>query len=59
MFGRHSAYLRGIWGGPTFDAGADLAPNYLGDSLWLGKLRRLSKCRWAWKSTCTPALRAN
>ena len=24
-----------------------------------GRLQRLSKCRWAWKSTCTPAQRAN
>jgi hypothetical protein len=26
---------------------------------WSGKLRRLSKSRWAWKSTCMPAQRAN
>src|ERR1700674_1754150 len=26
---------------------------------WPGKLQKLSKCRWAWKSTCTPAQRAS
>jgi hypothetical protein len=26
---------------------------------WPGRLQRLSKCRWAWKSTCTPAQRAS
>ena len=30
MFDRHLVYLRSIWGGPTFDAGADLAPKLLG-----------------------------
>jgi len=31
----------------------------LGRMEWPGRLRRLSKCRWAWKSTRTPARRAN
>jgi coenzyme PQQ precursor peptide PqqA len=30
MFELDPAYLRGVWGGPTFDAGADLAPKLLG-----------------------------
>src|SRR6476661_6837497 len=37
----------------------DVALNTLGDPGWLGKLRRSWKCRSAWKSTCTPALRAS
>ena len=31
----------------------------LGRMEWPGRLRRLSKCRWAWKSTCTPARRVS
>jgi hypothetical protein len=30
-----------------------------GDPKWLGRLQRSSKCRSAWKSTCTPARLAN
>jgi hypothetical protein len=30
-----------------------------GDQKWLGKHRRLLKCRLAWRSTCTPAQHAS
>jgi coenzyme PQQ precursor peptide PqqA len=30
LFGDDLAYLRGVWAGPRFDPGADLAPKLLG-----------------------------
>jgi hypothetical protein len=44
---------------PTLGVGVAFAPNDVGRMEWPGRLRKLSKCRWAWKSTCTPAQRAN
>jgi hypothetical protein len=38
---------------------AAIVPQHVGDLKWLGKLQRSSRCRWAWKSTCTPVRRAN
>jgi hypothetical protein len=52
------AYLRYCRGGFTFTPARTSRIVY-GRPEWLGKLRRLSRCRWAWKSTCTPAQRAN
>ena len=52
-------HLRYFRAGPRFDLWREHRAKLLGRMEWPGRLRRLSKCRWAWKSTCTPARRAS
>src|SRR5258708_20438432 len=47
------------WMRVDLHTGKNIAQQCTGGPEWPGNLRKVSKWRWAWKSTCTPAQRAN
>jgi hypothetical protein len=56
--GVQNTRLRYFSSGPILSVTAIVVPRE-GELKWLGRLQKSSKCRLAWKSTCTPVRRAN